>query len=174
MAGYHGYSMSNNAVSAYKDGEKPFSKWTKKSILAEIQTLHLNKPFLFDLRLLNHMPLLLLKEMALSQSSWHHTSKFYNNTDFYSVTADELYDCKNNQDLLDAIDFYKHQKEEISQPEKTCWECKFLEWGGTRSHPKAIEHIEIGIIKGNWFYRKDGSKKSILSNGFQQIRQIKE
>lgn len=33
MAGYHGYSMSNNAVSAYADGEMPLSKWTKAEIL---------------------------------------------------------------------------------------------------------------------------------------------
>lgn len=29
MAGYSGYSMSNNAVDAYESGEKPRSKWTK-------------------------------------------------------------------------------------------------------------------------------------------------
>lgn len=33
MAGYYGYSMSNNAVEAYKSGEKPFSKWTKTEII---------------------------------------------------------------------------------------------------------------------------------------------
>lgn len=30
MAGYHNYSMSNNAVDAYQDGLMPISKWTKK------------------------------------------------------------------------------------------------------------------------------------------------
>jgi len=29
MSGYDGYSMSNNAVDAYENGEKPISKWTK-------------------------------------------------------------------------------------------------------------------------------------------------
>lgn len=33
MAGYYNYSMSNNAVSAYADGEKPLSKWTKSEII---------------------------------------------------------------------------------------------------------------------------------------------
>lgn len=32
MAGYNGFSMSNNAVAAYEDGEKPLSKWTKADI----------------------------------------------------------------------------------------------------------------------------------------------
>lgn len=33
MAGYYGYSMSNNAVEAYENGEMPISKWTKKEIV---------------------------------------------------------------------------------------------------------------------------------------------
>ena len=28
-SGYNGYSMSNRAVEAYYNGEKPLSKWTK-------------------------------------------------------------------------------------------------------------------------------------------------
>ena len=32
MTGYkNDYSMSNNAAAAYENGEKPLSKWTKKS-----------------------------------------------------------------------------------------------------------------------------------------------
>lgn len=36
MAGYSGYSMSNNAVDAYENGEKPYSKWTKQDLLIDI------------------------------------------------------------------------------------------------------------------------------------------
>lgn len=35
--GYDGYSMSNNARSAYDDGERPLSKWTKAAIMSEIK-----------------------------------------------------------------------------------------------------------------------------------------
>lgn len=35
MAGYSGWSMSNNAVTAYEDGEKPLSRWTKVDILIQ-------------------------------------------------------------------------------------------------------------------------------------------
>ena len=42
MAGYNGWSMSNNAVMAYKDGEKPLSKWTKKDILDAIEKQAVN------------------------------------------------------------------------------------------------------------------------------------
>lgn len=37
MAGYNGYSMSNNAVAAYEDGEMPLSKWSKTAILEVIE-----------------------------------------------------------------------------------------------------------------------------------------
>ena len=33
MAGYHGWSMSNNAVDAYSRGLMPLTKWTKPLIL---------------------------------------------------------------------------------------------------------------------------------------------
>ena len=42
MAGYCGYSMSNNAVDAYNNGEKPISKWKKQDILSEIQELDID------------------------------------------------------------------------------------------------------------------------------------
>ena len=37
MAGYFGYSMSNNARAAYADGEMPLSKWTKTTIINKIE-----------------------------------------------------------------------------------------------------------------------------------------
>jgi len=37
MSGYKGYSMSNNAIAAYNEGEKPKSKWTKTEIVREIE-----------------------------------------------------------------------------------------------------------------------------------------
>lgn len=72
--GYDGYSMSNNARSAYSNGEKPLSKWTKQSVVEEIadylgvdtEDIKLLKPY---------------KEYA-EYSSWHHTSKHYNRTAF--------------------------------------------------------------------------------------------
>ena len=37
MAGYYGYSMSNNAVYAYLDNKMPISKWSKKKIFEVIE-----------------------------------------------------------------------------------------------------------------------------------------
>ena len=86
MAGYLAdYSMSVNASLAYDSGEKPYSKWNKQSILEMVDELYPEK---YDL--LKNVKLEILKEKLLYKSSWHHTSKFYNCTDFYSVDEDIL------------------------------------------------------------------------------------
>ncbi|MCD7824911.1 MAG: hypothetical protein LUH14_02960 [Clostridiaceae bacterium] len=81
MAGYNGVSMSNNARAAYADGEKPFSKWSKTAMmeaLAEVSNL--------DFSVLTKKEIF---ENLFRCSSWHHTGKFYNCTDFYSVDEEK-------------------------------------------------------------------------------------
>lgn len=92
MSGYFGYSMSNNAITAYSNGEKPISKWTKTAILeaitAEIEEENLPSELFQDAQKLTAKQL----KMFLRQSSWHHTSKHYNRTIFYSLDTDALLD----------------------------------------------------------------------------------
>jgi hypothetical protein len=92
MAGYFDQSMSNNAMDAYSNGEKPKSKWTKKTILAEIQRkmkcVELELVCSFDK--LKKLPLPVLQENFLEYSSWHHTSMYYNRTDFFRLDLIEL------------------------------------------------------------------------------------
>nr|DAI08101.1 MAG TPA: hypothetical protein [Caudoviricetes sp.] len=81
MAGYQGYSMSNNAVSAYDDGEKPISKWSESDVISAIaDELGVNES---DIKL--KYPY----RYYLKKTSWHHTSSKYNKTDFYSVSFDD-------------------------------------------------------------------------------------
>lgn len=88
MAGYSGYSMSNNAVEAYESGEKPISKWTKEAIFFEIKD---QEPELkCSVEKLKKLPVKLLKEVCLRRSSWHHTSNHFNKTDFYSLNTNKL------------------------------------------------------------------------------------
>lgn len=169
MAGYNGFSMSNNAVVAYEDGEKPLSKWTKTDIFDAINEQEVELKC--SIEKLKKLPVKVLKEVCLTYSSWHHTSNHYNKTDFYSLDVDRienLTDDKIEELLLD----YKTGKKVESKPSEEKWECAFLEWSGSRKHPVATEVIEEGIIKGNWFYRKDGSKKKTTANGFRFIKQI--
>lgn len=165
MSGYYGYSMSNNAVSAYLDGEKPLSKWTKKEIIFRIENeCEIN----FPIEKLKKVPLAKLKEICLKKSSWHHTSSYYNSTDFYDIDIAKIESFAES----DLDGFLECKKPEIREEKAEKWLCEFLEWSGTRAHPKATKVQEIGVIRGNWFYRENGTKKSINANGFYKIERV--
>lgn len=171
MAGYCGYSMSNNAVQAYADGERPFSRWTKKEILEIIEDMMKTKELtlLCSMEKLRKTPAEVLKNACLSYSSWHHTSNHYNRTDFYSVSPEKI--ARLTDELLEEkIKESKAEKEEKEKEEK--WRCVFLEWGGTRRHPKATEITEDGIVKGDWFIRANGQKKKTTANGFRFLEKL--
>lgn len=171
MAGYYGYSMSNNAVAAYESGEKPLSKWTKAEIIEAIESairegeLTLN----CSMEKLKKTPVKILKSVCLYHSSWHHTSNHYNKTDFYSLDIDGIAELTDEK--IDKI-INNHKEEKPTEPTEERWKCAFLEWSGTRKHPTATEIIEEGIIKGDWFIRADGSKKKTTANGFRFIEKI--
>lgn len=90
--GYFGFSMSNRAVEAYEDGEMPLSKWTKAEMIERAEelieeyeiTLHC------DFEKVKKLCAPELKEYLLHHSSWHHTSKCCNETDFYEIDLDWL------------------------------------------------------------------------------------
>lgn len=165
MAGYDGYRMSNNAVSAYECGEKPWSKWTKTEILEEVDGLISDGLELgVDRKALGKVPAKRLKQLVLVQSSWHHTSSWYNATDFYMISEGRL------EGLTDA-DLIVHEADghqEEAKPER--WVCEVLEWSGSRKHPKATAVEVEGEIRGNWLHLDDGSKKSVTARGFRKIR----
>jgi hypothetical protein len=170
MAGYDGYSMSNNARTAYATGEMPKSKWSKAAILAAVQNAY-SPDMRFDLAALAKVPLAGLRDLVLVQSSWHHTSSHYNRTDFYAVNEDRLSELT-NADVAEAIDQAKAQKAHVATPVSERWECEYLVWSGSRKHPKAKVETAIGEIRGDWFYLSNGSKKSITAKGFVKIRKI--
>ena len=78
-SGYCGYSMSKRAVQAYESGEMPISKWTKREILDELSNQDFDDP------LLKKMTLAELRRTFCKYTSYHHTGKMFNRTDFYSV-----------------------------------------------------------------------------------------
>lgn len=169
MAGYSGWSMSNNAVEAYENGEKPLSKWRKSYILEAIEDSEMKLKC--SIAKLRKLPVKILKEVCLCYSSWHHTSNRYNETDFYSLDEERIENLTDDK-IDELLIEYKANKNEEVKPIEEKWKCAFLEWGGTRKHPTATEIIEEGIVKGDWFYRKNGSKKKTTANGFRFIEKI--
>ena len=157
MAGYAGFSMSNNAVMAYEDGEKPKSKWTKREIIEEIKRQLEDKETELNVSLsdIEKMPVEALRELALYESSWHHTSSYYNETSFYSVDASEITES-------DLENWSPRKKTETEYRVKA----KYVRWSGTMKHPKGTDVEEWGTIKGNWFYSDSGVKKSVNGNWF--------
>ena len=177
MAGYDGVRMSNNAVKAYANGEKPMSQWLKSDIIETIKCFVNEKKVSLscDIQNLKKLSAKTLKRELLRHSSWHHTSYYYNETDFYSLDIDKL---KKITDMDIELLLIK-QKEEAEQEKikkqemkEEKWECAYLNWSGSIKHPKAERVVTVGIVKGNWFYLCTGNKKNIHSKGFEFIRKI--
>ena len=90
-SGYIGYSMSRRAAEAYEDGEMPKSKWTKKAMIAAIKDACDDLDLAYD-PAIEKMKKDELFHTFLYNSSWHHTGKFFNETDFYAIVEDALAD----------------------------------------------------------------------------------
>ncbi len=165
MAGYSGFSMSNNAVAAYSKGEKPLSKWTKVEILDGLVEVCSEDKTLTFWSMVKTLSLSQLKKHCLSNSSWHHSSKFFNKIDFYTPIdlADvdiEMFECWKNVKSEDMAN--------IKHPDKLVRNCQYIIWSGSRNHPKAnIKTAQCEVI-GNWAITPDG-RKSIMANGFKFI-----
>ena len=155
--GYYGYSMSNNAVSAYDNGEKPLSKWTKVDILSELAELDVSGEII---QAAKKLTLADLKNIFLYKSSWHHTSKMYNKTDFYSV---------NPNVTMSDIQQYSNNKADTNvstEPNYTFCDVSYGEWEGSKRHPKLVEYDDYAIVKDNWAYvYNDGIVKRKKTNG---------
>lgn len=94
QSGYVGCSMSRRAQEAYEQGEKPKSKWTKAAMLDAIAGVLWFDDMLTDD---NMAAFKKLKKDELFNgffewSSWHHTGKYANVTDFYDVDEDNVFE----------------------------------------------------------------------------------
>ncbi len=87
--GYIGQSMSVNAYESYQNGEMPMSKWTKTAIMEVLSNNDISQE---KLDILSKFTLSQLKKEFLSYTGWHHTGKFYNETDFYGLDIERIED----------------------------------------------------------------------------------
>jgi len=137
MAGYDGFSKSNNAREAECQGYFPASVLAKKLGVSAVAI-----------------------KALLTPGEWHHTSSWYNATDYYYLP-----------EAHEKIEELKAYKKEI-HVEKWICNVKFLEWSGSRNYPVAKEFKLENIVveeKGDWFlfYLPDGTikRKKKFSNG---------
>lgn len=172
MAGYCGYSKSNNAICAEQSNKFPLSKWTKAKIIEVLHENQINSDFI---NAISKCSFDFLKTRILKCYEWHHTGSYFNCTDYYEV---DLIDYDEPKQILTEYAQFKQEKvqakEQKKEQQREFYKCKFLTWSGSRKHPKATEHEEIGEIVGNWFYSKNHGKKSIYANGFKIIEKVEE
>jgi hypothetical protein len=79
--GYVGKSMSVRAKQAYDGGEMPKSKWSKNAMLDALSEEFGEEESLGFKRFSKEQ----LFAGIMKQTSWHHTGKFANATNFYSL-----------------------------------------------------------------------------------------
>lgn len=164
MAGYFDFSKSNNAVIAENEGLMVASDLAKKL-----------KRFLkgIDATIVNDV---------IPEREWHHTSKFYNQCNYYSYddALEYLSELKNRQKIRKAISIKVEIKTKIKKD--NCLglhNISWLEWGGTRSHPRAEERTVLTKLyqqtEKSFYFFVDGIKiiKRQSTNGFY-FRKIEE
>lgn len=160
--GYHGFSMSKRAVEAYKDGERPLSQWTKEDIIEEVEGYGK-----FTEEVLRKYPKAVLIDYFLEYSSWHHTGKYCKETSFYSIRTEHAEDGSIddlNELRLELVNKRKKERKEKLKAQKA--RVRYLEWVGSRAHPRTKDIDAYAVIIGKWAYLEDGRKKSVDSNGF--------
>ncbi|MCM1259271.1 MAG: hypothetical protein NC307_15705 [Roseburia sp.] len=152
MAGYYGYSMSNNAKDAYACGEMPISKWTKKAIIESIEEGVEGEEINLQCSLekLKKLPLAILKSYYLIYSSWHHTSKFYNETDFYSLDISYI-EGLTDEDLERLAFYHKEElrklREKKTPEEKEAEKIRKAAAKAAREAEKAIKEEKMVLFK---------------------------
>lgn len=172
-SGYNGYSMSNRAVEAYSNGEKPLSKWTKAEIISAVSELDPVKA-----ELLKHVKALTLKEKVLYCSSWHHTSSRFNKTNFYRIDEDFIGGLT-EEDIAEMASENRNEKKKSKTYKGDIF---YIEWSGTRNYPKAEEKCLSNVNieeRGAFYYVTDDAgtellKKKIGSNGTRVVNYIEE
>jgi hypothetical protein len=114
MSGYSGYSKSNTAVEAEGLGKFPASVIAKKLGIPTNAVRCLCKPI-----------------------EWHHTSKMYNATDYYDFEEiQEILATPEGQAIVATARADEKVKKFLAFTGITV---EWLEWGGTRRHPRATE-----------------------------------
>lgn len=167
-SGYIGQSMSIRASIAYDNGEKPWSKWTKWEILDALKNDY-DVPA-DKLAIIEKFRLDTLKGYFLYSSSWHHTGKYFNETNFYSISKDIV----NNLDIDELVALNEEYKEDsrikrakkLEKVEKSeqGYKKAFIEYEELYKSGRywnASKYKKYCLIKGCWAYFEHGFKKNI-------------
>lgn len=121
MSGYNGFSKSNNAIDAETNGRFPASECARR-LCVPVEFIR-----------------------AQGTSEWHHTSKHYNCTEYYDLDLiREHLETDEGRAKLDAINSELKAKKSTPEIVHAPADVKWLEWTGSRKHPKCTEMSATG------------------------------
>lgn len=153
-SGYNGWSMSNRAVEAYEDGQMPLSKWSKKLILSEIERIVDEEEIKanFSMENLNKMNKDELTCHLLSLNSWHHTSIYCNETNFYGIDTSAVEALTNEKIASIIASRMPKEKKPFEEKKPNLFITALVyydQWEGTRNHPKKVYYEEVVHFRSN-------------------------
>ena len=162
---YIGNKMSERAFNAYQEGAKPLSKWTKTEILERIEIV---RPDLA--KKLSKASKKKLQEAFLLCTSWHHTGSYFNKTNFYEFNIGAVEDF--DQSSIHSM----FEKDEVKSETLEYVYFEYIEFEGSRRHPRKVSKSAYGIKKGNWIYILDQyellTKKKADGNWISKIEKV--
>ena len=149
MAGYnYDYGMSNAALDAYENGNKPLSKITAQDLKWA------------GWKGTKSDAARLAKSGFWQPCEWHHSGgTWYNRVDFYDP-ADlvEAWENSTDESRSSAL-----AQDEPGAEKRVTGEYKI--WGGSRKRPTIIGYESFtGTLRGNWIHLDAGGKKKASGN----------
>ena len=165
-SGYIGYSRSVRSSEALDQFEIPLSHFNRELInnfLIELEDDDVsfdltdeNRSFLERLSVSNWKYIAKQYDLA---TSWHHTGKYFQETDHYSLYHLVEFIIENKDEIMSDIKKAKNTLASI-----TYGYIKVQVWGGSRKRPKLLGHETCaGIVKGSWLhYLSSHSTKGAL------------
>ena len=150
MAGYsYEHGMSNGALDAYENGNKPLSKITAQDLKWA------------GWKGTKSDAVRLAKSGFWQPCEWHHSGgTWYNRVDFYDpVDLVDAWENADNAECLNAL------KKEEAAPEEKRVRGEYTIWGGTRRRPRVVGYEAFtGTLKKNWIHLDGGGKKKAGGN----------
>jgi len=160
MSGYNGFSKSNNAVAAEASGRFPASECARR----------LGVPVEFV--------------RAQGASEWHHTSKHFNRTDYFDLTdIEEHLATPEGAAQLTEIKTALAAKKATPEIVHADAEVEWLEWSGSRNHPKCTEmkasgatvtdrggkFVEVKLADGTTFRKGRDTRGFVVRVGGKRV-----
>ena len=167
--GYIGYSRSRRSQSAIDEGEVPLSMINKETIQLVIEELEEGgicvdcENLSEAVEYIKKQPVKKWKFVAEHKGadSWHHTSKYYNETDHYDLKSVAAYMIENTEETDSLYEEEKKleknrkKKEKIEKQNYKYGVIKVEEWEKKRGYFRIAGYDEVaGIISGDWLYYK--------------------